>query len=214
MEREKERANELEGEKRRAEADGKGGKKRRRKVEVEMPSVDFFTEFDADEHREPFRGDLPAVDVSGVEDDYGRVRAVMEHFLDEVIPGVWLSWLWFRRYILSYPVRCDRRCVGCHRPVDEPLVIGGHNWRVTKAELPLVLRDLNATDPSWKLFSAHVDCFRYILLDNRNVKCLVVSIKLDGVRDVFHHAVNCAIAGLGFYIISDFRSIPVVFVHQ
>ena len=97
VEREKERAKELEREKRRAEADGKGGKKRRRKVEVEMPSVDFFTEFDADEHQEPFRGDLPAVDVSGVEDDYGRVRAVMEHFLDEMIPGVWLSWLWFRR---------------------------------------------------------------------------------------------------------------------
>ena len=54
--------------------------------------------------------------------------------------------------------------------MDEPLVIGGHNWRVTKAELPLALRDLDATDPSWKLFSAHVDCFRYILLDNRNVK--------------------------------------------
>jgi len=105
-------------------------------AEVEMPSVDFFTEFDADEHQEPFRRDLPAVDVSGVEDDYGRVRAVMEHFLDEVIPDMWLSWLWFRRYILSYPVRCEKRCVGCHRPGDEPLVIDGRNWRVTKAELP------------------------------------------------------------------------------
>ena len=81
----------------------------------------------------------------------------MEHFLDEVIPDIWLSWLWFRRYVLSYPLRCDRRCVGCQRPVGEPLVIDGHNWRVTKAELPLALRDLDATDPTWKLFSAHVD---------------------------------------------------------
>ena len=49
-------------------------------------------------------------------------------------------------------------------------MIDGRNWRVTKAELPLALRDLDAKDLTWKLFSAHVDWFRYILLDNRNVK--------------------------------------------
>jgi len=147
VERERERAKQLEREKRRAETD-KGGKKKRRKVEVEMPSVDFFTEFRADDHQEPFRRDLPAVDVCGVEDDYGRVRAAIEHFLDEVIPDIWLSWLWFRKYVLSYPLRCDRRCVGCQRPVGEPLMIDRHNLRVTRAELPLALRSLDAVDPT------------------------------------------------------------------
>jgi len=111
LERDNERAKELEKEKRRVEAESKSDKKKRRKVEVGMPSVDFFTEFVADEHQEPFRKDLPAVDVCGVEDDYGRVRAVMEHFVDEVIPDIWLSWLWFRRYIMSYSMRCDKSIV-------------------------------------------------------------------------------------------------------
>ena len=73
VERDKERAKELEKEMRRIEAESKSGKKKRRKTEVGMPSGDFFTEFVADEHQEPFRRYLPAVDVCGVEDDYGRV---------------------------------------------------------------------------------------------------------------------------------------------
>ena len=48
-------------------------------------------------------------------------------------------------------------------------MIDGYNWRVSRAELPLALRDVEATSSTWKLFSAHVDWFRYILLDNRNV---------------------------------------------
>jgi hypothetical protein len=170
VDREKERAKELEREKRRLEAESKSGKKKRKKTEVGMPSGDFFTEFVADEHQEPFRRDLPAVDVCGVEDDYGRVRAAMEHFVDEVIPDIWLSWLWFRRYILSYPMRCDRRCVGCHRPRGDPLVIGGHNWRVTKSELPPGLRNVEMTDDTWRLFNSHVEWFRYIFVDNENVQ--------------------------------------------
>jgi hypothetical protein len=111
VERDKERAKELEKERRKSEAESKSNKKKRKKAEVEMPPVDFFTDFVADEHQEPFRKDLPAVDVCGVEDDYGRVRAAREHYLEEVIPDIWLSWLWFRRYILSYPLRCDQRCL-------------------------------------------------------------------------------------------------------
>jgi hypothetical protein len=157
VERDKERAKELEKERRKSEAESKSNKKKRRKTEVEMPSIDFFTDFVADEHQEPFRKDLPVVDVCGVEDDYGRVRAVMEHFVSEVIPDIWLSWLWFRRYILSYPMRCDRRCVGCHRPRGEPLVIGGHNWRVIKSELLPELRNVEMTDDTWRLFNSHVE---------------------------------------------------------
>ena len=93
LERSRERAKELENKKRRAEAESKSGKQKRRKMEVGRPSVDFFTEFRADDYQEPFRKDLLAVDVCGVEDDYGRVRAAMEQFLEEVIPDIWLSWL-------------------------------------------------------------------------------------------------------------------------
>ena len=76
-----------------------------------------------------------------MEDDYGRVQAAMEHFVDEVIPDIWLSWLWFRRYVLS-------KVRGLSATGGEPLMIDGHNWRVTRAELPLALRDLDATDPT------------------------------------------------------------------
>ena len=70
VERDKERAKELEEEKRRIEAESKGGKKKRRKVDVGMPSADFFVDFVADEHQEPFRRDLPAVDVCGGGEDF------------------------------------------------------------------------------------------------------------------------------------------------
>ena len=48
-------------------------------------------------------------------------------------------------------------------------MIDGHNWRVSKAELPLALRDIEVMDPTWKFFNAHVEWFRYILVDNKNV---------------------------------------------
>ncbi len=53
------------------ETDDKGGKKKRRILEVDMPSADFFTDFHADDHHEPFGRDSPAVHVCGVEDDCG-----------------------------------------------------------------------------------------------------------------------------------------------
>ena len=49
-------------------------------------------------------------------------------------------------------------------------MINGHNWRVEKSELPLALRDMEVTDDTWKLFNLHFEWFRYILVDNKNVR--------------------------------------------
>ena len=48
-------------------------------------------------------------------------------------------------------------------------MINGRNWRVSRAELPLALRDMEMTAATWKLFDAHVEWFRYILVDKKNV---------------------------------------------
>ena len=40
-----------------------------------------------------------------------------------------------------------------------PLMIDGHNWRVSREELPLALRDMEVRDPTWKLFNSHVEWF-------------------------------------------------------
>ena len=171
-----------------------------------MPPVNFFSDFVVDEHQEPFRRDLPAVDVCGVENDYGRVRAAIEYFVGEVIPDIWLSWLWFRRYILSYPLRCDRRCVGCHRPRGDLLVIGGHNWRVAISELPPALRDVEVTDDTWKLFNSHVEWFRYILVDNKNVRLVrhggPAGLGLEYTRAASYDLMQERVPGL-MYAVSD-----------
>ena len=49
-------------------------------------------------------------------------------------------------------------------------MIGGHNWRVAKSELPPALCDVEVTDDTWRLFNSHVEWFRYILVDNKNVR--------------------------------------------
>ena len=89
-------------------------------------------------------------------------------------------------------------------------MIGGHNWRVTKAELPLALRNLDATDPSWRLFSAHVDWFRYILLDNRNVKVVrhggKAGLGLECTRAASYDLMRERIPGLAYGVSDGFWS--------
>ena len=93
--------------------------------------------------------------------DLARLKAVVERATGPVdIPDLCYSWLWFRRYILSVPLRCSDGMGRCHRIGESE---GRPGW-ITRGEYPQELLELGPLDEGRLRFEEQVDWFRELVL--------------------------------------------------
>ena len=106
----------------------------------------------------------PCALVSAMQ-DRARLDVALMDSTDEV-PNLLFSWLWFRRYILSYPERCEKTEASCHHYFQQKKSA----WTVTEKEYPLLLRELPPTHALIKEFEDQIDWFRDLVLNSPDLE--------------------------------------------
>ena len=125
---------------------------------------------------------------------------------DISLPNLLLSWLWFRRHILSVPVRCLNgwargHCIS-NVPPDLPSPLAD-------AEYPFLLRGLGPSDPLVSEFEEQISLFRRLVLKSSDVELSRYSGALSGElglrtrRQLAYPRVRAAIPGFVTEIVDD-----------